>query len=381
MHASLRHSLIAAGFAAIAASRADRWLASAARGRGVILTLHHVRPRKNRDFAPNQLLEITPEYLDRLLTLVRELGFDVIPLSAVPERLRLAGQRRPFVALTFDDGYRDNVEHAFPVLRRHEAPWTLFVTVDYANGGGQLWWLELEEAIRRLKRVSIAIDGTILDFPCGTPNEKHAAFKALYWRLRSGPEHRLRAATRELAAQAGIDGSELVRALCLGWDELRTLAREPDVTIGAHTITHPMLAKHDEETARREIAVGRDLIQSELGVSVRHFSYPVGDVTSADAREFALASEAGFETAVTTRPGHLFAEHVQQLRALPRVSVNGLFQTERAARALLSGVPFLAWKLKAALRRGAVRGSAPVPVAPAGGLRCADAPGSDLETG
>jgi peptidoglycan/xylan/chitin deacetylase (PgdA/CDA1 family) len=352
MHVSLRYSLIAAGFAAITASRADRWLASAARGRGVILTLHHVRPLEDRDFAPNQLLEITPEYLDQFLTLVRELGFDVIPLSDVPERLRLAAPKKPFVALTFDDGYRDNLEYGLPVLRRHKAPWTLFVTADYANGGGQLWWLELEEAIRHLERVSLPIEGTMLDLPCGTPAAKHLAFKALYWRLRSGPEDRLRTAIRNLAARAGIDGSELVRALCLGWNELKKLAREPGVTIGAHTITHSMLAKHDEAAAQREIEGSRDVIQRELGVAVSHFSYPVGDVTSAGPREFALAREAGFATAVTTRPGHVFAAHADHLHALPRVSVNGLFQTERAARALLSGVPFLAWNLRRPFANG-----------------------------
>jgi peptidoglycan/xylan/chitin deacetylase (PgdA/CDA1 family) len=76
---------------------------------------------------------------------------------------------------------------------------------------------------------------------------------------------------------------------------------------------------------------------------VRHLAYPVGDPTSAGAREFALAREAGFLTAVTTRPGHLFPEHAGHLHALPRVSLNGLHQTQGALRALLSGVPFWLW--------------------------------------
>jgi len=134
-----------------------------------------------------------------------------------------------------------------------------------------------------------------------------------------------------------------VRTLCLDWRALRALARESGVGIGAHTLSHPMLAKHDRETARAEIAQSRAAIEDALDVPVRHLAYPVGDPGSAGPRDFALAADAGFETAVTTRPGHVFSEHAGHLHALPRVSVNGCFQSEAALRALLSGVPFLAW--------------------------------------
>ena len=112
------------------------------------------------------------------------------------------------------------------------------------------------------------------------------------------------------------------------------------MTIGAHTLTHPMLAKHDADVARREIAGSKQRLEAELGIPIRHFAYPVGDPGSAGPRDFALVAEAGFESAVTTRPGHLFPEHAAHLHALPRVSLNGLHQNEAALRALLSGLPF-----------------------------------------
>ncbi len=339
MRENLRRTLFSAAFAGTAALGADRWLRPLAQGIGVILTFHHVRPRRPGAFAPNRLLEITPDFLDEVLTTLAVLGFDVVPLDEVPIRLGDVGGAGPFAVLTFDDGYRDNVEHALPVLRRHEAPWTLFVTTDFADGGGRLWWLELEAAIAALDRV--ALDG--LTLPCATPAAKQAAFEAIYWRLRAGPEARLRAEIARLADEAGIDRAALVRALCLSWDELRALSREPGVTLGAHTLTHPMLAKLDEAAAAREIAESGARIAAEIGRPVRHFSYPVGDPGSAGPREFTLARAAGYATAVTTRPGHLFPEHRGHLHALPRISVNGLYQTRAALRSLLSGVPFLAW--------------------------------------
>jgi peptidoglycan/xylan/chitin deacetylase (PgdA/CDA1 family) len=339
---SRRHRVFAAGFRAIAATGADRWLGPVARGRGVILTFHHVRPPRAVDFAPNRLLEITPDFLDRTLSALRARGFELISLDELPSRLQ-DERAPPFAILTFDDGYRDNVEHAAPILRRHGAPWTLFVTSDFAEGRGRLWWLDLEEAIRRLDRVSLRLDGDVIELPCRTAAEKETAFETVYWRLRAGPEERLLENTGRLAEAAGFEPAALVRELCLSWDELEALGRDPSLTIGAHTLTHPMLAKHDDAFARREIADSKALIGRRLGRSVRHFAYPVGDPTSAGAREFRLAREAGFATAVTTRPGHVFSGHADHLHALPRVSVNGLFQSEAALASLLSGVPFLAF--------------------------------------
>src|SRR5919205_4261150 len=164
---SLKHRLFAAGFAATAALKADRWLRPLAQGCGAILMLHHVRPWRERAFAPNRLLEITPEFLDRTLAVAKDLGFDLVPLDEVPARLAAPG--RPFAAVTFDDGYRDTVEHALPVLRRHGAPFTVFVAADFADGTGHLWWVELEEALARLDRVAVTVGGERFSAPSRTP--------------------------------------------------------------------------------------------------------------------------------------------------------------------------------------------------------------------
>src|SRR3979490_998026 len=103
------------------------------------------------------------------------------------------------------------MERAGRVLRRHNAPWTLFVTTDFVDGRGRLWWLELEEAIGRLDRVVLPGNGKGLDLPNRTAVEKQAAFEAVYGHLRAGPKERLRAVTADLAAQAGLDTSRLAR--------------------------------------------------------------------------------------------------------------------------------------------------------------------------
>lgn len=339
-----RHRMLKAGFGAIAASRADLWLRPLARGRGVILTFHHVHPDPPAAYAPNRLLTITPAFLDAVIRRLKADGFAIVALDEVPNRLAAGGS--PFAVLTFDDGYRDNLDHAAPVLAHHAVPWTLFVTSDFADGRGRLWWIELERAIARLDRVRLDAgpgEETSLDLPAGDAAQKMAAFEAVYRRLRAGPEERLLDRIAALCEEAGLTPGAIAAELCLPWSELSRLAADPAVTIGAHTVSHPMLAKHAPEKAAFEIGQGRDRIAARLGVPVRHLSYPVGDRGSASVREFDLARDLGFATAVTTRPGHLFAGHGRHLHALPRVSVNGLHQNAAALRALLSGVPFLAW--------------------------------------
>lgn len=343
LSARAKHRFFEAGFHAIRAVGADRWLAPAARGLGVILTFHHVSPQAPAPFAPNRLLTITPEFLDATLRGLDAGGFEVVGLDEVPGRLAEPDYRPPFAVLTFDDGYRDNVEHARPVLARHGVPWTLFVTSDFADQRGRLWWIELERAIARLDRVRIPVGSRSLDLPARSPQEKATAFDAVYRDLRGGDEAHLLDRISDLCAQAGMPAGELAAELCLSWDELRDLGRDPRVTFGAHTCSHPMLAKHDARRVGSEIAVGRARIEAELERPVRHLSYPVGDPTSAGPREFATAQDLGFATAVTTRPGHLFSGHAAHLHALPRVSVNGCHQSQAALAGLLSGVPFLAW--------------------------------------
>lgn len=336
----LRYRAIAALLGMLRATGVDRALAPVFRGRGVILTMHHVRPGEPPAFAPNRILEITPEFLDALLGLLAGEGFEVVSLDEVPARLRAAPEPlRPFAVLTFDDGYRDNVEHALPVLRRHRAPFTVFATTGFADGCAPLWWLDLEEAIARQDSVEAQLPGGRMRLAAATPDEKKRAFDTLYWALRSGPEDDLRRCISMLAAEAGIDPQARTRALCLDWDGLRALAAEPLATIGAHTLTHPMLAKHGADFAEKEMAASKTRIERELGVEVRHLSYPVGDPGSAGPREFTMARALGFDTAVTTRPGMLFADHATHMTALPRISVNGLFQKRSDVATLLSGLP------------------------------------------
>jgi peptidoglycan/xylan/chitin deacetylase (PgdA/CDA1 family) len=336
-----RDKAIDAGMKFFQASGAHRIFEPLTRGVGAILTFHRVRPKVDAAFQPNRGLEITPEFLSALLAHLRSRGYDIVSLDAALERLKDENaSREPFVALTFDDGYRDFTEFALPALERGRAPFTAYVTSGFAQGSARMWWVELEEAIRKLDRISVVIGGEECSWTCRNASEKSEAFAELYWKLRDGPESELLRVSRELCEQAEVEPLALTKSLCLDWSGLRELARHELATIGTHTVSHPRLAKLERPAAVEEMREGRAAVERELGVDAPHFCYPVGDPTSAGEREFNLAAELGFVSAVTTRPGLIFPEHRNHRFALPRVSINGRHQSLAAVDVLLSGVPF-----------------------------------------
>jgi len=309
-------------------------------GVGSILTFHHVRPARPDAFQPNRSLEIEPGFLEEVLQALHDADVDLVTLDEVRRRLVERDFRRRFVALTFDDGYRDNRDYALPILRKFEAPFTLFAPSSFAEGTGDLWWIALERAIAKADSIALPVEGSLRTFDCSTAEAKEETFTAVYWWLRSlASEPEMRRIIRELALEHRIPLDGICREFCMDWAELQAFARDPLVTIGAHTDTHIMLAKASPEVARDDILRGVGELEAKLGVRPAHFSFPVGDPTSAGPRDFAMAGELGFTTAVTTRPGVLFAEHAAHLTALPRISVNGEFQRVRYLSVLLSGVP------------------------------------------
>jgi peptidoglycan/xylan/chitin deacetylase (PgdA/CDA1 family) len=309
-------------------------------GMGTILTFHHVRPQRRDSVQLNDLLEITPEFLDEAVGRFRDEGFEIISLDEVHRRLTEGDPGRRFVALTFDDGYRDNLEYAYPVLKRHEAPFTLYVPSGFADGEGELWWVALERVVEATDRIELVMGDERRVFECGTPLAKDEVSETIYWWLRSfDDEDQLRGVVRDLAKRYGVDMCGICRELCLNWDELEGLARDPLVTIGSHTHSHLILRKASARVAEAEMRLGAARIEQRLGRAPQHFSFPFGDQTAAGQREFALAESLGFKTAVTTRPGVIFPDHARHLTALPRISVNGRFQKLRYLDVLLSGAP------------------------------------------
>ena len=230
------------------------------------------------------------------------------------------------------------------MLREFDAPFTVYVASDFAEGTGRLWWVALERIIAKASSVEAMIGDVATRLDTSTPSAKQAAFDRLHDWLRSLPgEHDVAREISVLCARHGVDEAAICRELCMSWDELKPFAGDPLVTIGAHTITHCNLARQSAETATHELTASRARIEDALQRPALHLAYPYGDRIAAGPREFALARTAGFKTAVTTRPGMLFPESADHLTALQRVSLNGNYQDARILPILTSGAATALW--------------------------------------
>jgi peptidoglycan/xylan/chitin deacetylase (PgdA/CDA1 family) len=246
--------------------------------------------------------------------------------------------------VTFDDGYRDTQQFAYPILKKFEVPFAVYVATSFADRVGEMWWLALEAVIARNTLVGLHMDGEDRWFDCASVEQKYEAFTYIYWWLRKREtDEEVRQIVRDLAARNKVPIANFCDELCMTWPEIAELASDPLVTIGAHTVNHPILAKVSEQSVRNELENSRAIIGAALGKLPEHLAYPVGDPTSAAQREFQIAADLGFKTAVTTRPGVLFEEHRDHLLALPRVSLNGEFQRARYASVLVSGAATGLW--------------------------------------
>ena len=343
--ATLKKTIIRGGLETLYFSGLHHWMRPLVGGVGSILTLHHVRPPRPDAFQPNRLLEVTPVFLERLLRQLKRSRLDVISLDEMHHRFINGEFKRRFVCITFDDGYKDLMRWAYPLLRKYQVPFAAYIATSFPDRLGELWWLALEAVIAQNTRVGMLIDGEQKFFECRTVGEKRELYNAIYGYLRSlKTEDELRKVMRDLCATYSVDIASFCRELCMDWQEITDLAADPLVTIGAHTVNHKMLMKVPDDTAvRAEMEMSRAVLEAALGTRPNHLSYPVGDPTSAGPREFRIAAELGFKTAVTTRPGVLFKAHRDHLTALPRISVNGEFQRQRYLKVLISGAATAMW--------------------------------------
>ncbi len=340
-----RHALIRTALEMFALSRAPSWLPAAPDANGFVVTLHHVAPARGDPFQPNALLSITPDFLDVFIAHFTAKGWRFVSV----EEIVAAGNGRADprrIAITLDDGYRNNFEHAWPVFRRHGTPFTIFVCPGFCDRTAELWWEALERIIAAVD--AIATPGKMGEgMPTRTAAEKDRAFDAWRtWLTVEVDEARQREAIRGLAMTHGLDLAALARELVMDWDSVAEIAADPLCSIGAHTMTHPALARLPADFAAREIAESMDAIEARIGKRPTSLAFPYGYPAAAGPREAKLAAEAGLRASFTTQPGYIPAGGSRH--GLPRVSINGLFQAPRYFDVLLS--PGL-WTLRNRIRK------------------------------
>lgn len=312
------------------------------RGLGSILMLHRTGSVKQSPFSPNNHLNVTPDFLENTIRRLKNSIYEFVDLDEAASRIRddkpADRSTRPFVCVTLDDGYRDNLANAVPIFRKYNVPYTIFIAPGLVDGRASLWWEDLEQLIDIRDRLDIDLPGGRVEIPMGSVAQKYEAFEFLLHHLTNEvDEIEQRRIMTQLCLLHKIDCEGHRAKSIMDWSDLKQLSDDPLCTLGAHTIHHYAVARLPKEQARLEIEESGRLIELETGKRPRHFAYPYGYPAAAGPREFAMTAEAGYSTAVTTRHGVCYSAHSEHLTALPRISLNGNFQKFKYVKTLLSG--------------------------------------------
>lgn len=265
------------------------------RGRLSIFIFHRVLP------APDPLFpgEVDCEQFDRMVGWIAS-WFRVLPLEAAVQALRNGTLPDGAAAITFDDGYADNLHHAQPLLRKHGACATLFVATGFL-GGGCMWNDRVIESVRRTWKDQLDVPQVLPEpVPLSDVRQRRAAIELLISRIKYlGPRERS-GAVEQVERAAGV---QMPRDLMLTHDELRGW-HAGGQQVGAHTVNHPILASLQDDEARSEIAHGRDELESLLDARIALFAYPNGRPgTDYLPQHVAMARDIGFDAAVSTTWG------------------------------------------------------------------------------
>lgn len=235
-------------------------------------------------------------------------------VASMDEIARRVHNGRPFpepcAAVTFDDGYRDNHDLAWPILKRYGLPATIYLTTDLVGTGKRTWFDRIEYALLTTREKTVLLPRLFGDAPIDIADAegKRRANALISKALKRVDEKEKRALLDALFRSLKVEenGEHLPSRRMLNWDEVRRMSRG-GVAFGAHTASHPILTRMPVEEAKREIRSSKRILERETGRGVRHFAFPNGmrDDFSEELKDF--CREEGFETIAAAEHGFVDA--------------------------------------------------------------------------
>lgn len=269
------------------------------RARLSILIFHRVHASPDPLFPD----EVCAHRFDAICSWVRS-WCHVLPLDEAVQRLAQGSLPPRALSITFDDGYADNQQVALPILRRHGLTATFFIATGFIDGG-RMWNDTLIESIRRAPGTSLDlgdIDGlqSLGRVSLDGIAQRRATIASVIGAAKYLDAPRRDALVQRLASKSG---AELPQDLMMSSDQVRSL-RRAGMQLGAHTVNHPILARIGPETARDEIARGRESLQAMIDAPVELFAYPNGKPgQDYGAEHVDIVRRLGFRAAVSTAWG------------------------------------------------------------------------------
>jgi peptidoglycan/xylan/chitin deacetylase (PgdA/CDA1 family) len=294
----------------------------------LVLCFHSIRP----EGLPNDAIgAITRSRFSAMLDVIRKVA-RVVPLQdAVSGRARSSARER-CIALTFDDGYRDNLEVALPMLERHDLPATFFITTSMLDQSREYPWDELQQAISNAvdipPRLRLLVRGREHNWCAASAGGCHGDHRCTRFSSRGELYRKLlqflnplgldaqQDALSQLGSMLGVAATIRPECRTMSAEEVHRLSRHPLATIGSHTVTHRELPRLSREERVRELLQSRLTLESVVGGRIDMLAYPYGGF---DSLSNGIATECGYSTTFTIDPRAMRPVHGRML--LPRLMI------------------------------------------------------------
>jgi len=306
-----------------------RDMAKAWQGRACILCYHRIHPNSKFDkyTYPNGNIISESAFNDQMKLLSNE--YDVISIDDMSNHL-LSSSNDFKVAITFDDGYKDNLTIALPILKKYNIPATIYIVTRFPEGDTWMWWNEIWDCLINIKKLDICFMGKLKIYKIASINNKKKCFLELVkWILSLEVEDQKKLMTK-------ISGNSKRRQypeLCLNWNDIKHLDSNRLITIGAHTHSHHQLKNLSYKRSFYEIKKSKEILEGKLSHKIGHFAYPFGGVNDFSKKDSRIVRLCGFDTAVTTikKPINRYDRH-----SIPRILIQD-YMSENGFKAVLSG--------------------------------------------
>lgn len=291
---------------------------------GYVFMLHRVSDIEPNKLFPNENMKVSPAYLDNFIRQTKN-RFNIISISEIEKYLQTP-QKKKFIVFTMDDGYKDNFTEALPVFRKYNVPFTIFTAANFPEKNAVLWWYELEDLLLANDEIILS-DGS--KYKCITKSEKEQAFLDIRLKILALNQEDLANELNKMFCNYKIDWSARCDELCLSWEDLQELNKDPLVTIAAHTAHHFNLkALKSESAVTEEIQQGLDLFNEKLGIRSDFFAYPFGSDNEVSSREINVLEKMPFSAAFLAYGGAVKHNHLGKRKfALPRIMLTEDFES------------------------------------------------------
>lgn len=272
---------------------------------------------------------VSPEAFETQLQYLRS-HYEVMPLNDLVQNTFIEKHSgRRIASITFDDGYKDNLSYAFPLLRKYHAPATIFLTTAPIDSRDLPWWDKIGYALTCAKNHRLSL-GELGDYSLEDASQRRAIAHKIIRRLKTIPEERKNRLVEDAIRDSGVEISdELTEETMMTWQDIRAMHNE-GISFGAHSVSHPILTNMPIERAASEIRESKSQIEKRVDQIVDFFAYPNGDFNSTIAK---IVEDSGFSGAVTDEP--VWITPTTNLFKLGRV---GLTDDFNMFRVLLSGI-------------------------------------------